>query len=374
MRKKMGFIFGSILVLAVSVTVLVSAVMAGKSASDEAVYYMSEVTEEGMLSFSLYDENEKQLLSKETQMKLPAFEGLYETDGVYYGVFSASDTEAEETRFMVVKYDADFEELGVCEVTDEVTYDASSATGVSLVKAGDMLWLTTVSGVRAAEEVFAADMTYMISEESMTVLDSLYHLYDAELCDRLTARVYEDEGAVLAVMNDTDEDVILYRMQAENGRISVLSTECVFFASDELDGIRKKFENDGLRRITSLSEKLEDGVESSDAEEEGIIDEVSDDVENENTNADVKTEADMGTDADVKVNTEANVETFAGVNADTEADAEAGFDSNVSSETEAKSGTDVNANAEPDEEANTSLIADTEAEADVNMDMNEPEE
>jgi len=264
MLKRIAIIISSVLVLAAAVIGLVSAVKAGKSAGDEAVYYMAEVTEEGRLSIRLYDEAGKELISKTLEMKLPAFEGLYETDGVYYGVFSASDAEAASTRFVIVKYDDSFEETAICEVADAVTFDASSKTGVSLVKAGDMLWLSTVSGVRAGDDVFAADVTYMISAETMTVVDSMYYLYDAEMREVLVSRVYDEDGAVLAVMNDADENVILYRMKAENGKLVVESTECVFYASEDASAILEKANETGLVRIDALSEKTEDETSDED--------------------------------------------------------------------------------------------------------------
>ena len=133
MRKKLAIIISSILILAAAVIGSVSAVRAWKSAGDDAVYYTANVTEDGMLDLMLLDSEENELFNGRVEMKLPAFEGLFETDGAYYGVFSASDAEAATTRFVIVGYDEALQETGICRVTDTVTYDASSASGIRLM-------------------------------------------------------------------------------------------------------------------------------------------------------------------------------------------------------------------------------------------------
>lgn len=300
MLKKIAVIISSILILTAATIGLITAVKAGRSAGEGAAYYMAEVTPEGMLEIRLFDENEKELTSGTLEMKLPAFEGLYTTDGVYYGVFSASDAEAGDVRFVIVKYDEKFEEAAVCEVSDSVTFDASSITGVSLEKVGDMLWLSAVSGVRAAGEVFAADVTYMITADTMTVADSMYHVYDAEMRDVLKARVYEDEGAVLAVFNDQEENVILYHMNPEDGRINVQTTESIFYNADQMAEILEKAENSKLVRITELSGSGVEEIDETEPEDEAGQPEVDAD-EAEETVDEAENAAGESEDADTEM-------------------------------------------------------------------------
>lgn len=289
MRKKLAIIISSILILAAAVIGSISAVRAWKSAGDDAVYYTANVTEDGMLDLMLLDSEENELFNGRVEMKLPAFEGLFETDGAYYGVFSASDAEAAATRFVIVGYDETLQETGICRVTDTVTYDASSASGIRLMRSNGVLWLSTVSAVRTGDETFAADVTYMIDAEDMVLSDVMYHFYDVDMRDHLTACVYEDEGTVLAVINDQEENVVLYRMTSEAGRIAVNTTECVFFNAEQSSDILEKAMASSLIRIESAEKNTEDMTEKV-SESEVVPEEENDEENDESDEADIEDE------------------------------------------------------------------------------------
>ncbi|MCC8076836.1 MAG: leucine-rich repeat protein [Oscillospiraceae bacterium] len=120
------------------------------------------------------------LSSQNLTCELPLFGGFYSGENYNFLVFGQNNSQEDDSCevLRVVKYSKDWERLSACSVSGANTYIPFDAGSLRMTETNDCLYLHTCHEMYASSDGLhhQANMTFVISQEDMTVQQSYYNV------------------------------------------------------------------------------------------------------------------------------------------------------------------------------------------------------